>query len=88
MRNGRGAMIILRDNSSGDSIQPHRSGHARQLETYPTSGWRRPDENDRPGERNREEDEDMASWAGQPSIKGSSESMRMALLTMSLIGIQ
>lgn len=31
---------------------------------------------------------DMASWAGQPHIKGSSESMRMALLTTSLIGLQ
>ncbi len=30
----------------------------------------------------------MASWAGQPSIKGSSESMRMALLTFSLVGLQ
>jgi solute carrier family 45 protein 1/2/4 len=34
------------------------------------------------------EDEDMASWTGQPSIKGSTESMRMALLTFSLIGLQ
>ena len=31
---------------------------------------------------------DMASWAGQPAIKGSSESMRMMLLTVSHIGIQ
>lgn len=31
---------------------------------------------------------DMASWAGQPAIKGSSETMRMALLTFSLIGVQ
>jgi solute carrier family 45 protein 1/2/4 len=31
---------------------------------------------------------DMASWAGQSAIKGSSESMRMALLTFSIIGIQ
>ncbi|KZF25981.1 MFS general substrate transporter [Xylona heveae TC161] len=29
-----------------------------------------------------------ASWSGTPSIKGSSESMRMALLTFSLVGIQ
>ncbi|KAH8676829.1 major facilitator superfamily domain-containing protein [Tricladium varicosporioides] len=29
-----------------------------------------------------------SSWAGQPHIKGSSESMRMALLTFSLIGLQ
>lgn len=33
-------------------------------------------------------DADMASWAGQPAIKGSTESMRMALLTLSLIGLQ
>jgi solute carrier family 45 protein 1/2/4 len=35
-----------------------------------------------------EEDDDMASWAGQPSIKGSSETVRMALLTLSLVGLQ
>ncbi|KAI4171481.1 MAG: hypothetical protein LQ343_004219 [Gyalolechia ehrenbergii] len=29
-----------------------------------------------------------ASWAGAPSIKGSSESVRMALLTFSLVGLQ
>ncbi|KAK4690255.1 hypothetical protein P7C71_g6489, partial [Lecanoromycetidae sp. Uapishka_2] len=29
-----------------------------------------------------------ASWAGTPHIKGSTESMRMALLTFSLIGLQ
>ena len=29
-----------------------------------------------------------ASWAGSPSIKGSTESIRMALLTFSLIGLQ
>jgi len=31
---------------------------------------------------------DMASWVGQPAIKGSTEPMRMALLTFSLIGLQ
>lgn len=31
---------------------------------------------------------EMASWAGQPAVKGSTESMRMALLTFSLVGIQ
>jgi hypothetical protein len=30
----------------------------------------------------------MAIWAGKPTIKGSTETMRMALLTFSLIGIQ
>lgn len=30
----------------------------------------------------------MASWAGTPAIKGSTESMRMMLLTFSLIGLQ
>ncbi|KAI9792548.1 MAG: hypothetical protein M1816_002068 [Peltula sp. TS41687] len=29
----------------------------------------------------------LASWTGQPSIKGSSESMRMALLTFTIVGI-
>lgn len=31
---------------------------------------------------------EMASWAGQPSVKGSSETMRMMLLTFSLVGLQ
>lgn len=31
---------------------------------------------------------EMASWAGQPGVKGSTEAMRMALLTFSLVGIQ
>jgi hypothetical protein len=30
----------------------------------------------------------VAQWTGSPSIKGSSESMRMALLTASLVGLQ
>lgn len=30
----------------------------------------------------------MASWAGTPVIKGSTESVRMMLLTFSLIGLQ
>jgi hypothetical protein len=30
----------------------------------------------------------MASWSGQPHIKGSTEAMRMALLTFSLVGLQ
>ena len=29
-----------------------------------------------------------AQWVGTPKVKGSSESMRMALLTASLIGLQ
>ena len=29
-----------------------------------------------------------ASWVGTPSIKGKTESIRMALLTFSLIGLQ
>ena len=33
-------------------------------------------------------DEDMALWVGQPPIKGSTETMRMILLTFSLIGLQ
>lgn len=31
--------------------------------------------------------EDMASWSGQPSIKGGSEIMRMVLLTFNSIGM-
>jgi hypothetical protein len=43
-----------------------------------------------PGEKGRYGDKvaKMASWAGQPAVKGSTESMRMALLTFSLVGIQ
>ena len=29
-----------------------------------------------------------ARWVGSPSIKGKTESMRMALLTFSLLGLQ
>lgn len=32
--------------------------------------------------------EEMASWSGQPSVKGSTEAMRMALLTFSMAGLQ
>lgn len=32
--------------------------------------------------------EKVAQWTGTPSVKGSTESMRMALLTASLIGLQ
>jgi hypothetical protein len=32
--------------------------------------------------------ENMASWSGQSAIKASTEPMRMALLTFSLIGLQ
>jgi hypothetical protein len=35
-----------------------------------------------------DDDPNMAQWAGQPSVKGSSESMRMALLSFSIIGLQ
>ena len=73
-------MIVLTDNSTDET-----NGYASQ--SYPTGGWRRPEEHEieggKPGSG-----KDMASWAGQPSIKGSTESMRMALLTLSLIGIQ
>ena len=43
-----------------------------------------------PGEKgsSRDKTAEMASWAGQPNVKGSTESMRMALLTFSLVGIQ
>lgn len=35
--------------------------------------------------RNRD---NMASWAGQPSVKGSTEGVRMALLTLTAMGLQ
>lgn len=34
-----------------------------------------------------EDPTDMSSWAGQPSVKGSSEVMRMVLLTFSSVGM-
>jgi hypothetical protein len=49
---------------------------------------RYPEEGRRQGVGDRGSFADMASWAGQPAIKGSSETMRMALLTFSLIGVQ
>ena len=68
---------------------------------YPTSGTKDNrklslDEDDEKEDRDADGDEDteslrvedMASWAGQPAIKGSTESMRMALLTLSLVGLQ
>ena len=57
----------------------------QQHPPYPTSGTREVE-----GEEVKaaEEDEDMAQWAGQPRVKGSTESVRMALLTFSLIGLQ
>lgn len=57
----------------------------QQQVAYPTSGRHQSDRE----EVKAEEDDDMAaSWAGQPAIKGSTESVRMALLTFSLIGLQ
>lgn len=32
--------------------------------------------------------EKMASWVGQPSVKGSTEGIRMALLTLTAMGLQ
>ncbi|KFY19004.1 hypothetical protein V493_08203 [Pseudogymnoascus sp. VKM F-4281 (FW-2241)] len=74
-------MIVLKDNSTDDT-----NGYS--VPRYPTGGWRRPEEHDDLTEDKMGDGKDMASWAGQPSIKGSTESMRMALLTISLIGIQ
>ncbi len=61
-----------------------QSSQQRQV-NYPTSGTRQSN-----GVEVKDEDDDQmaASWAGQPAIKGSTESMRMALLTFSLIGLQ
>jgi len=44
--------------------------------------------NGKGGNSSRKENSMAASWQGTPSIKGSSESMRMALLTFSLVGLQ
>lgn len=65
---------------------------------YPTSGtrnWRCKDEDEDEDEYDREgfskpelAFSEMASWAGQPAVKGSTETMRMVLLTFCLIGIQ
>lgn len=46
------------------------------------------DEDIEAGELEDLDPEDMASWVGQPHIRGSSESVRMALLTLSLVGLQ
>jgi hypothetical protein len=32
--------------------------------------------------------QEMASWVGRPSVKGSTETTRMMLLTFSLVGLQ
>jgi hypothetical protein len=56
-----------------------------QRQPYPTSGTRQVEGNEL---KITEETEDMASFSGLPSIKGSTESMRMLLLTFSIIGLQ
>jgi hypothetical protein len=74
----------VHDYHSDSAAQHHQT-------SYPTSGTRQPDaEADTGGEdvKDRKDGEDMASWAGQPAIKGSTESMGMVLLTFSLIGLQ
>ena len=70
-----------------------------EITGYPTFGTRgheaerraegfERDIREREGSRRTDIAKDMASWAGQPAIKGSTETMRMALLTFSLIGLQ
>jgi hypothetical protein len=58
------------------------------LVPYPTSGSRKLRTIVLAGVGAKDDQEDMASWAGQPAVKGSTESMRMLLLTFSLIGLQ
>jgi solute carrier family 45 protein 1/2/4 len=73
------------DDDAADIVE--QSSPRQELVAYPTSGTRQGDGEEIEGKV--EEDDDMAaSWAGQPAIKGSTESMRMALLTFSLIGLQ
>jgi hypothetical protein len=71
------------DDDAADIVE--QSSPRQELVAYPTSGTRQGDEEEVKVE---EEDDMAASWAGQPAIKGSTESMRMALLTFSLIGLQ
>ncbi len=76
------------DDDAADITQ--QSSPPQLQEAYPTSGSRQVDGDEDQAKVQEEEDEDdmAASWAGQPSIKGSTETMRMALLTFSLIGLQ
>jgi hypothetical protein len=76
------------DDDAADITEQNSHQQQQQRAAYPISGTHQAD-----GEEDQtkveEEDDDMAaSWAGQPAIKGSTESMRMALLTFSLIGLQ
>lgn len=83
---------------SGQSVNRHSVDHHKSTDAplrYPTSGTRECLSNKgavghgkKHIERLSRNFEDMSSWAGQPSIKGSSEAMRMALLTFSVIGVQ
>jgi hypothetical protein len=82
------------DDDAADITEQGPSSQPQQQEAYPTSGTRPADGSEEEGEsegqakEQGEEDDMAASWAGQPSIKGSSETMRMVLLTFSLIGLQ
>ncbi|RYP70149.1 hypothetical protein DL771_005661 [Monosporascus sp. 5C6A] len=64
---------LLGQDSADNEPEARRSCH---LNTSDQDGWVHDPNN--PGE--------MSRWSGQPSIKGSSESMRMLLLTCSTIG--
>ena len=66
--------IELRDHEENDDFEPDEH--------------RAEDRERRRGSGIEDTDSDMASWVGQPAIKGSTESVRMALLTLSLIGLQ
>jgi hypothetical protein len=64
-----------------------QDSHQQQQVAYSTSGTCQADGEEDQAEVAEGDDNMAASWAGQPAIKGSTESMRMALLTFCLIGL-
>jgi hypothetical protein len=86
-------VAIMVSTEQGNVDDSSDSTSRSRFTSYPTSGTRQLDTDSDTGcevngREDREGGEDMASWAGQPAIKGSTESMRMILLTFSLIGLQ
>jgi hypothetical protein len=80
--------------SDNSEVDDDAAGIAEQISqpqqqvAYPTSGTRQTDVDEDQAKAEENDDDMAASWVGQPAIKGSTESMRMALLTFSLIGLQ
>jgi hypothetical protein len=64
-----------------------QDSHQQQQVAYPTSGTRQADGEEDQAEVAEGDDDMAASWAEQPAIKGSTESIRMALLTFCLVGL-